>query len=163
MVATPISPVVRFQRAGNTSIVLIDMPAIPGAPTRAEIDAGVDITGDVQGVDGFTREPGFLDVPDWGSLETDQIRGRSPSSQGTVRMYADQGGPDGDIRAEVAEGDLKELLFMPHGDVPADKMTVFDVEIAGVNETFDDTAATLVSVGSAIRKRYTAVAIPASA
>lgn len=163
MVATAISPVVRFQRAGNSTIVLIDMPTTPGAPTRAEIDAGVDITGDVASVDGFTREPGFLDVPDWGSLETDQIRGRSPSSQGTIAMYADQGGADNDIRAEVAEGDLKELLFMPHGDVPTDKMTVFDVEIAGVNETFDGDAATLVNVGSAIRKRYPAVSIPASA
>jgi len=161
MPATNIDDVTRFQRAANSRLVVIDRPTTPGAPTRAEINAGDDITPILASVDGFTREPGYVDVPDWDDLETKQIRGRSPAASGTVSTYADKGGPANDIRAILDEGDLKSLLFMPGGDVAADKMTIFDVEISGVNETFDGDSAVLVNVGCAVGKRWPGVTIPA--
>lgn len=159
MAATPIDLVSRFIRTETSKFVLCDrIASTSGAATRAEIDAGVDITDDLATVEGFQESTNFLDTPDFGSLTTTSIVGRSPSISGTFTMYGDATG--GDIREQVTRLDEKTLIVMDNGDTPTDPMDVFNIVVGAVAPTYDGDNPMMVAVSASVAGIFLSQTIP---
>lgn len=160
MSASAITPATRFFRPGKTKVVIT--PTVDdanGNATRTEINAGLDVSGDVQGVAGFTQSAAKIDTPDWGSRVTSSINGRITLADSSITLYADEDGAD--IRDELDIDQETCVIFMDNGDTPALPMDVFKCVVNSIAPSRDGEGAAVVVVSFTIRSVHERKAIPA--
>ena len=108
---------------------IVYVPVIVAAtliPTRAEIDAGDDLTTEISSWDGFMIDPQTIDTPSLARF-VGNIPGRIQITAGVLTMYTDQDGDDvGDI---LPTGTSGFILWMDQGDVAAKTMDVWPVRV----------------------------------
>lgn len=144
MPATPLNLTEKFSALDGLALVFVPVVASPsGVPTRAEINAGTDLTTEVEGWEGFEVEPGTIDTPSLARF-TGTIPGRVTITPGVLRIYADRGADD--VRDVLPDGTTGALVFMDNGDVPADLMDVWPVRVNRLSKVRSMEAATLLSV-----------------
>jgi len=160
MAAPAISLAERFTRPETTDVYLLDSVTSPsGAATRQELDGGINLVSQIFSADGFVESANFIDTPDWGSLTTTQIVGRSGAISGTLTLYADKDGDD--IRDELDRLDNCVIVFMDAGDVPGGYMDVFRCQVGSIAPTREGDDAVKVAVQLAVRQVHERVVIPA--
>jgi hypothetical protein len=130
MPATPITPAVRYARFGVTKVYYCPTIANPAAPTRGELNAGTDLSGDVAEISGFQVESAFIDVPDLGSAYTSKVIGRTNSDASSVTMYASSNSID--VSALLPRGTTGFLVWLDGGDVAGRKMDVYKITVGSV-------------------------------
>lgn len=158
MAAPDITAVDAFLRPETSTYVLLDRTATPGAPLRAEINAGLTINPILTAVDGLQDGTNFVDVATFASLRTGTAVGRSPSISGTLSTLGDKAGND--IRAEITKLDKKTLLIMDEGDVPGSYMDVWDVVVGSVAPDNSVDSYMTVMVSLAVSNTFARVVIP---
>lgn len=123
----------RYANFDNTVVLFV--PTIADAdlePTRAEMTAGTDVTGEIMDISGFTVTGSEIETPDLLSEFVSKIPGRTTSEDSMLRFYADEAGDD--ARAVFPYKTVGYLLFLDGGDVPAQKMDVFPVRVKSVGK-----------------------------
>lgn len=127
MPATPLAAVDRISALGGLEIVFIPtIAASNGEPTRAEINAGTDLTGEVADWSGFTTTSTTIDTPDLTSF-VGKLPGRTEAEDSSISLYADREGVD--ARSLLARGTTGFIAFMDDGDTPGSKMDVYPVQV----------------------------------
>lgn len=161
MAAPNISESVRYIGKGTTRFVWADTIADISAPTRPEIDAGTDLSNQIQEIDGWVVEAEAVETPDLGRLFTGSIPGPTSADDSSLTMYLDQGGTD--IRDIVAMGDNGNMIVMHGGDVAGRTMDVFPARVAslGKNLTVDADPATVTVSFNITSEPSADVVIPA--
>lgn len=132
MAAPAIPKSKRFFAPEITKVYFVPTIADLQSPTRAELDAGDDISGEIADISGFTVTSGMIGTPDLGSRFTSQIGGRTQADASSITFYASQDGAD--IRDVLQRGLAGYLVFMDGGDVPAQPMDVFPVDVTSVGK-----------------------------
>lgn len=130
MVATPMTPTQRYFRPGTTIVLWVETIADKGAPTRTEIDAGVDLSAEVAEINGFQVMSASLDTPDYGSRFTSKIPGAITADDSSLITYADFTSVD--IRAVLSRDDNGFVVIMDEGDVATQLMDVYPARVASV-------------------------------
>jgi len=148
MPATPITPVQRYYPKGQLKWVFCPTIADKNAPTREEINAGTDLSGEVAEWDGWTVSSNFVDTPDVNSRFTGKIPGSIEAEDSSLTFYADPSGND--VRALLPRDTTGYILRMDAGDVPGRKMDVFPVQVAAVSKPFEDDDAVKIEIQFAI-------------
>lgn len=115
-----------------TRIYFVASIASKSAPTRAEMNAGVNVTGEVAEISGFTTSSEQIATPDLASRYTSQIGGRTSAEDSSLTFYADQQGDD--VRATLARGTTGFLLFLDGGDVEGNKMDCYPITVISVGK-----------------------------
>lgn len=162
MAATPIAGVDRFYAATVTKIVFCPAVADKSAPTRSEINAGTELSGQVSEVNGFTVNGALIDTPDYGSRFTSKIPGRTEAADSSLKFYQDRATDD--VRSLLPRDTQGFILMMWGGDVPTQKMDVFPVTVTSAGKSIPDNAAADITVMFAITGVPAEdVAIPAAA
>jgi len=143
MAAPNISPTTRFINKGVTRVLWVPSIADKTAPTRAELDAGTDLAGEIQDLDGWLVESESVETPDLGTTFTGSIPGSTSAEDSSLTMYEDLGGTD--ARELMPRGTSGFIVWMDGGDVAGRPMDVFPVRVGSVgkNRTVDDDPATL--------------------
>lgn len=120
----------RFSRKGTTKIKFLDTIAASSyIPTRAELDAGLDITKPVAAVDGFTLENQSIETPDMESTFDAEIPGSDKAEASTLTFYEDL--VSSTLEEDLAKDTEGFIVFLRKGDVPAsNSMDVFPVRVA---------------------------------
>ena len=95
-------------------------------PTRAEIDAGTDLTTEIASWEGFAIEPQTIETPSLARF-VGNIPGRINITAGTLNLYADRGADD--VRDVLPDGTTGFILWMDSGDTPGDTMDVWPVRV----------------------------------
>jgi hypothetical protein len=149
MTAPPFSAATRFIDAGTSRIYWVQAIANTAAPTRSELDAGTDVTGEVAEIEGFTLESELNNTQAFAQTFATNKPGalRAAGNPRTV-MYADQGGYD--VRRLWARGDAGHIVLLHGGDVAGNLMDVWPVTIAVVSKPFSMADAAFVLVQFAI-------------
>ena len=84
----------RINPPGVTEVVWVTTITVPGAPTAANINAGVDLTGSVRGIPSVPETGNMADTADLSS----KFNKRIPASYGgdniTLEFYSDDDGTD---------------------------------------------------------------------
>lgn len=136
MTATPISRVERFIDPGVTRVYSVDSIASLAAPLRVELDAGIDVTGEIAAVSGFALESTTVDSTGAGDgCVTEELGDLRTQGQPRIAMYADPGGYD--ARSLWGRGDAVYLVFLHGGDIPGHLMDVWPVQVASVSKPID--------------------------
>jgi mRNA-degrading endonuclease toxin of MazEF toxin-antitoxin module len=162
MPATPLNPAERFSALGSLEVVFVPViAAANGIPTRAEIDAGTDLTTEIAEWGGFLVQSETIDVPDL-TRYTGTIPGRITVEPGTLSIYADRGADD--ARNTLQRDKTGYILLMDNGDTPTELMDVWPVQVSSLAKARSMDAATLLQAAfSHPRLPVEDVAIPAYA
>lgn len=148
MPASPIAATTRFFAPNITKVVFCTSVSVKTAPTRAEINAGTDLSNEVASVSGWSVNANLIDAPDLGTLFTSKVAGRTQSPDSSVTMY--QSLTTSDARSLLPRGTTGFMLILWGGDVTGRKMDVFPVTVSSVAKNLDDSKASDMVIGFAI-------------
>lgn len=131
------------------------------APTRAEINAGTDLSREVADREGWTVAGEAIEVPNLGDEFTGTIPGGTSAESSSITMYVDIGGAD--ARTLLPRNQPGNILWMYGGDVAGRVMDVFPVRVLsrGVEMSLGDEPVRLPIQFTVTSKPAEAVAIPA--
>jgi hypothetical protein len=125
----------KFYRRGISEIHFLPAVTDLAAPTRPQITAGVDLSGDVASIAGFQLSNSPILVPNLRDQFTPQIDGEDTIADSSLTFNDDV--DDDAIRTALEKGTVGFLLLLPYGDVPAARAEVWPVKVAGFNDTWD--------------------------
>lgn len=161
MVATPIATSTRYFLPGTTKVYLLDtVNALASGPTRAEIDAGLDISEEIAALNGWTISGEVIQAPDLGKRFNSQVNGRLSAAASSFTLYSDVTGVD--IRAEVSIDDEKFVVILDGGDVPASFMDVYQASCLSVGKLREIEGLGRIDVMWSIRDYAENIAVPAA-
>lgn len=129
MPAPPLNPTKRYLPPGIRHLYWVSTMANYLLPTRAELNAGIDLTYEIPdgGVTGWSLAGSTVDAPDLGSKFTSQVPGRLTSASNSIDSYLDQG--SNDIRTLLPRDTTGFIVCLWDGDVPGQLMDVFPVRV----------------------------------
>jgi hypothetical protein len=134
----------RYVSEGTRKIYFVTTIATQASPSRAEINAGTDLTDEIAEMSGFAVSSDQAEVPDMASRFTGKIPGRITADDSSIRFYASSN--SNDVRTVLPRDTAGFVLTLWEGDVPTQKMDVWPVKVgsAAVQPTIDDPASILV-------------------
>jgi hypothetical protein len=127
MPASPLVPSNRYFVAGTRQITWVPVMSNYLAPTRAELNSGTDITGQISAVNGFSVTANMVDAPDMASKFVPQISGRLTAGQSDLTCYLSNNSID--ARSLLPRGATGNVVIFWEGDQPGLKMSVFPTTV----------------------------------
>lgn len=130
MPAPAISAATRYTSRGTARYYWIVTIANYLSPSRAELNAGTDLSTQVMDLSGFGLESDQIDTPDVASRFTKKIPGPINAEDSTITMYQSVTGTD--ARQLMPQDTAGYIVVFPGGDVATRKMHVWPVRVASV-------------------------------
>lgn len=132
MPATPIATTTRFFNADLTVVVFAPVVASTTlAATRAEINAGTDLSKEIADWSGWTVTGGVIATPGLTKFDGN-IPGKITVDDSSLTFYGTETGAD--VRTLLARGVSGYIIIMDGGDVAGRKMDVFPVRSRSVGK-----------------------------
>jgi len=128
MAATPLTPSTRYIPPGVTQYYWVASIANKNSPTRSELNAGTDLTGEINAVSGFSYSNSPVETPDLGSTFTSKIPGLNAADDSSLTFYLSQSGTD--VRTLLTKGLTGFIVIFSEGDLPGKVMDVYPVSIS---------------------------------
>lgn len=116
-----------YYQPGVTKVYVVTTMVNYLAPTRAELDAGLDVTRQVRSIEGFQIEADQIERPDMASLFVSKIGGRTNAADSSLGIYAAKNGAD--ARTTLVFGFTGFIVMLDGGDVAGYKMDVYPVQV----------------------------------
>jgi hypothetical protein len=160
MPATPLTPTIRYFPPGLRKVYWVPTIGNYLAPTRAELNAGIDLSAEVAAMSGWSVTSASVDVPDMGSRFTSQVPGRLTSATNDITCYTSQN--SNDARTLLLRDTNGFVVLLWEGDVVGNKMDIFPVRVMSqAMDTTVDNAGTCVFSFAASKIPASNVVIPA--
>ncbi len=159
MPATPIAAATRYFQPEITKVLIL--PTVAAAtltPTRAELNAGTDVSPDVASWSGWTVSTAQIATPDLGKRFTSSIPGRITVDDSSITFYADLAGAD--IRDVLIRDADQYVAILDGGDVTGRNMDVFKTTVGSVGKLRDLEDAPRITVSFTIRAYAENLAVP---
>jgi hypothetical protein len=141
MAPTPLTATVRYIPPGTRKVYwLTTIASYATAVTRAEINAGIDLTNEIASMSGFTVNSASTDTPDLSTRFTAKIPGRITADDSSISFYASS--TSADVRTVLPRDTAGFVIILPEGDVPTQKMDCFPAKVSStaVDTTMEDPA-----------------------
>jgi hypothetical protein len=132
MAAPAISASTRYINPGTTKVYWVVSIASKSAPTRLELNAGTDLTSQLQANDGWLVTSDQVEAPDMDTRFTSTIPGRTKAEDSSLTMYADTTGTD--ARSLMTRDTNGFVVWLDGGDVAGRLMDVFPVRVSSVGK-----------------------------
>jgi membrane-bound inhibitor of C-type lysozyme len=133
-----------FYRRGTSKVYfLATAPAITASPTTVEISAGIDLSPQLNGLDGFSFKTTFIDVENLATRVTTTISGPTKADGGTITFNekrAASGATSGTYDTIMDALDVDStgvLLFAPYGVVAGNDVEIWPVTIGSFSRKWD--------------------------
>jgi hypothetical protein len=102
------------------------------APSRAELNAGTNLTPEVASSGNWGIVSNAIDTPDLATTFTSQIPGKITMDGSTLNMYSDDN--QADARTLMPRNSVGFIVKFPGGDITGRKMSVFPVKVGSAAE-----------------------------
>lgn len=135
MPATAITASTRYYRPGITQVDYLPACANKAAPTRSEINAGTDLSREVNAIDGWQPTSNFLDAPDLVSSFVPKVAGSVEAGDSSLTFYASSNSVD--VRALLPRGTTGFVLMLDESDTAGRKMDVYPVTVGSQQKIRD--------------------------
>jgi hypothetical protein len=132
MAAPAIAGSNRFIPEGSTQFYWVPTMANYLSPTRAELNAGTDLTPELAESGDWAITSDAVDTPDLKTLFTSQIPGKITVDGSTLNMYSDVAAAD--ARSLMPRTTVGYVVKFPGGDIAGRKMTTFPVKVGSAAE-----------------------------
>lgn len=141
---TPIPVADKFINAGVTTVYFI--PAIEDvqAPTRAELDAGTDLTDEVTATSGWQVSSANVTYNPLGTTFTPSIPGRTTVEDSSLTLPQDMNGED--VREVLPRGTTGFVVIMHGGDVEDGPMDVWPVRVSSLGKSISTEGTEVASI-----------------
>lgn len=138
MPPVPLTPTVRYFPPGTRKVYWVPVIGNYLAPLRSEMNAGVDVSGEISAMTGWSLSAASVDTPDMGVRFTSQVPGRLTSATNDLECYISQTSNDARGLWTLNLNGFMVLLW--EGDVVGQFMDVFPVRVmsAAMDTTVDD-------------------------
>jgi hypothetical protein len=127
MPPSPLTPTVRYVPPGTRKIYWVTTIATYTAPTRGELNAGIDLSAEIADVTGFTVTSGTADTPDLSSRFVSQIPGQITAASSSLIFYASN--TSSDVRTVLPRDTAGFVVLLWEGDVTGQRMDVFPAKV----------------------------------
>lgn len=128
MAPSPLTPTVRYIPPGTRKIYWVTTIATYTAPTRSELNAGIDLSAEIDQMSGFNVKSDSVETPDLSTRFTSKIPGKITSDASSVTFYASS--TSSDVRTVLPRDTAGFMVILPEGDVTGQKMDVFPSKVA---------------------------------
>jgi hypothetical protein len=146
-----LNPTQRFIPQGTSRYYwLPTIAAETGIPTRTELDAGTDLTGEVAVITGFSTTGGQVDTPDAMSRFTKRIPGPITADDSSITFYGTKDPTGEDVRSLLTRDQTGYLVILDSGDVEGALAEAFQVVVISVSKMREITGAFQVVVSFSI-------------
>lgn len=135
MAAPAITASTRYYRPGVTKVYFCPTIANKSAPTRAELNAGTDISPEIASVSGWQPSRNFLDAPDLASEFVPRVAAGLEPGDASINMYASSNSID--ARSLLSMDTVGFIVFLYEGDVAGRKMNVFPIRVGSDAQEID--------------------------
>jgi hypothetical protein len=162
MAAPAITASTRYTSRGTTKFYWVPTIASQASPSRAELNAGTDLTPQVMDRSGWAVSTADIETPDGASRYTSTIPGNITAEESSLTMYMDKEGVD--ARALMPRDQAGFIVILDGGDIAANKMDVYPVRVASHSknrEVQGSAADTIVIRYSITSEPSSDVAVPA--
>lgn len=131
--ATPaITASTRYFDVGRTKVYYLPAVSVPASPTRAEMNAGTDLSPEIAEIAGWSVTSNQIATPDFANRYTAQIAGRIESAASSITFYASLTSVD--VRALLPRDTTGFILWLDGGDIATHKMDVYPVTVTSVSK-----------------------------
>lgn len=145
MPATGIQRSTRFYTVGTTKTLFLTTIADADLePTRAEINAGTDLTAEIAEFEGWSTTSETIDTPDMVSRFVSSIAGAITAEDSSISFYADLDGDD--ARSIFPRDTTGYIVWMDSGDIASAPMDVYQVQVSSAPKVRSMDNATLIRV-----------------
>ena len=127
-----ITATVRYFDVGTTKIYYLPTISNTTSVTRAELNAGTDLSREVADIDGWSVSSNEIEVPDFATRFTAKIAGRIEAADSSLTFYASQNSTD--VRALLPRDTGGYIIWLDGGDVPTQKMDVYPIKVRAVSK-----------------------------
>ena len=127
MAAPPIGASTRYIPEGTTHYYYVASIANTASPTRAELNAGTDLTPEVAAAGDWAINGNAVPAPDLASLFDPSIAGKTSMGTTTLDMYASSNSVD--VRTLLPRATTGYIVKFPEGDVTGRTMDVFKITV----------------------------------
>lgn len=134
MPATPITTSERFVALEVTKVIFLPTVSdttFPRVPSRAEINAGTDLSGEIVDWAGWTTRTNFITTPSLSTRFQPKLADTVEAEDSSLTFAGDLGGDD--VRGVLDSGDTGFILFADGGDVTGYAADLFPVTVAAVS------------------------------
>lgn len=132
MAATPIVASNRYFARGITKIYSCTSVVTLAAPTRAELNAGTDLSPEAASISGWLVQANEIETPDLATVFTSKIPGSTSIGDSSIDLYADDNGVD--VRGVLPRGTVTTIYILYGGDVAGAKMDGFRTRVRSVGK-----------------------------
>jgi hypothetical protein len=145
MPASALTSSLRYFRPDTSAVVFASAVANKNSPTRAEINAGTELAGEIVEISGFQTTSESLPTPDLASRFTSSIPGRITAEDSSITFYASSNSVD--VRGLLPRDTAGFLLFMDEGDISGRKGDTFPVKVGSLakDRSMEDPARIVIS------------------
>ena len=127
MPPTPLTPTVRYVPPGTRKIYWVTTIATYTSPSRAELNAGIDLSAEVADVTGFTINSTTVPTPDLSSRFASEIPGPITAPSSSLIFYASS--TSSDVRTVLPRDTTGFVVLLWEGDVTGQRMDVFPAKV----------------------------------
>jgi hypothetical protein len=132
MPPTKLAATQRYIRPGVTKVYWVVTIATYATPTRAEINAGSDVSDEVAEINGFQVVSESVDTPDLSGRFVSKIPGRINADDSSINFYASSTGFN-DARSILPRDTSGFVIIMDGGDVTTTgRMDIWPATVASV-------------------------------
>lgn len=135
MAPPTLTATLRYYPPGTRKFYWMPTSANYNAPTRAELNAGVDLSPEVAEVAGWGVTSNSIEVPDLSGRFVPKIPAQIVADDSTLTIYASS--TSNDVRSVLPRDTSGFIVVLPEGDITGQKMDVFPVKVAAT--AFDQT------------------------
>lgn len=150
MSASPITPSVRYFRQGVSKVIWLPSIASISSPTRAEINAGIDLSPEISASSGWEVTSNTAPATALGSIFTGEIPSDTTAASSSLTFFADRTSVD--VRGLLTRGTAGFIIWMDEGDVAGQKMDVFPVQVSSAPKQRDIAALAQIIVNFTVTR-----------
>lgn len=130
MPAPAITAATRYTSRGFTKIYWVVTISNYLSPSRAELNAGTDLSPQLMDGSGWTASSEQIDAPDMATRFTSKIAGAITAEDSSLTMYASKNGVD--ARQLMPQDAAGFIVLLYGGDTTGNKMDVWPVTVSSV-------------------------------
>lgn len=150
MSATPITSSTRYYRQGVSKVIWLPTVASINSPTRAEINAGIDLSPEISASAGWEVTSNTEDANALGSSFVGKVMSTTTAGDSSLSFFSDLTSVD--VRSLLTRGTVGYIIWMDEGDVAGQKMDVFAVTVTSAPKQRDMGAISQIMVNFVVTR-----------
>jgi hypothetical protein len=127
MPPSPLSATTRYIPPGTRKIYWVTTIANYLSPSRGELNAGIDLSGEIAEMSGFTTTSDVTETPDLSGRFVPKIPARIKADDSSLSFYASSNSTD--VRTVLPRDTAGFVVILWEGDVTGQRMDVFPAKV----------------------------------